>query len=543
MEKKTIKNILKRMKLAIFLLGVLLLGISLFSVYTADLLKKIIDKLSGRVSFEELSKDVIFYVVIAILQVACLYVCNYASAVFEEKKKMDVQIELMGNAATRKGAFFSNTNSGELFQTLYADVSVSTGFVISVATRILHIVFSLIVTIGYLLYLSWNLLLLLLILQPLMIITKSILAKRVAKNSEIVRACSGKVVGSMQEAYANPADKALSGMGGFFLARTVHAMRDRFETQKKLIHLSCINGNFSELISTMSVCAVVLYGGYEVINRNMGIGTFVIFITYSQRLLSNMEALFNVSVDFSQVKPSLERVAPFFEKEDSPREILEVKTDRPDIVIDKASFSYDDKVVLTNASYRFEYGKVYGIFGKTGEGKSTLVKLLFHFWNLREGEFSIGDVNVCNVSDDDLNGLIAYYPADPIIFNDTVRENVVLGKKEIDNKKVFYALEKANMEETVKGMEQGLETNVGSNGNKLSAGEKQRLALARIFLEDKKVLILDEPTSAMDRKTARFVMDNVLKHMSGKLVIMITHDMDLLDRCDVKVHLENGVLE
>ncbi len=413
---------------------------------------------------------------------------------------------------------------------------------IGIATKIMHIVLSLVVTVAYLLYLRWSLLLLLLLLQPVLVFAKTILAKRVVKYSETVRVCAGKVVGAMQEAYANPIEKAMSGMGGFFLGRTVKVMRERFETQKKLINLSCMNGNFSELICTMSICVVVLYGGYEVINRNMGIGTFVIFITYSQRLLAYMESLLDISIDFSQIKPSLERVAPFFTKEDSVLETQMVKEEEPSIVINKANFSYDDKAVLMNASYRFEYGKVYGISGKTGEGKSTLVKLLFHFWDLQEGEFLIGDVNVCNVSDEDLKGMIAYYPADSIIFNDTVRENVVIGKKGIEDQKVFHALKMVNMEETVRGMELGLETIVGSNGNKLSAGEKQRLALSRIFLENKKILIMDEPTSSMDQKTASSVIGNILQHASGKLVIIITHDMDLLEHCDKRVHLENGVL-
>ncbi len=352
---------------------------------------------------------------------------------------------------------------------------------IGITTRIMHIAFSLVVTVAYLLYLRWSLLLLLLLLQPVLVFVKKMLAKRVVKHSETSRVCAGKVVGAMQEAYANPIDKAMSGMGDYFLGRTARVMRDRFEIQKKLINLSCMNGNFSELICTMSICVVVLYGGYEVINRNMGIGTFVIFITYSQRLLGYMESLLDISIDFSQIKPSMERIAPFFAREDSPLEPRVIKEEKPNIVINKAFFSYDDKVVLMNASYKFEYGKVYGISGKTGEGKSTLVKLLFHFWNLQEGEFLIGDVNVCNVSDGDLKRLMAYYPADPIIFNDTVRENIVIGKNGIEDEKVYQALRKANMEETVRGMELGLETVVGSNGNKLSAGERQRLALSRIF--------------------------------------------------------------
>ena len=203
-------------------------------------------------------------------------------------------------------------------------------------------------------------------------------------------------------------------------------------------------------------------------------------------------------------------------------------------------FSYEDSLTLTDISFTANPGETIALVGTTGAGKSTLVNLLTRFYEYDQGSITIDGIELNTINKKSLRSNIAYVTQDAFLFNGSVRENLILGKRDATDDQLWTALEAANAAPFVKKLDSLLDTNVGERGIKLSGGEKQRLSIARALLKNQPILILDEATASVDSKTEQLIQDALDKLMATRTAFVIAHRLSTIKNADCIYVLDNG---
>ena len=208
------------------------------------------------------------------------------------------------------------------------------------------------------------------------------------------------------------------------------------------------------------------------------------------------------------------------------------------IKFDDVSFGYNNsQCIFENFNLEIKDKEKIALFSPTGSGKSTLINLLARFWDTNSGSITIGDTDIKNLSEDTLRESMTTINQSPHIFNTTIRENLLLANRNATDDELYSALENVLLADHVKSLPKGLDTWTGELGRHLSGGQQKRLALARAFLQNKPILILDEPTEGLDKETEKLVFENLCILMQDKTVILITHNVRLLDKLDTIIKL------
>ena len=204
------------------------------------------------------------------------------------------------------------------------------------------------------------------------------------------------------------------------------------------------------------------------------------------------------------------------------------------------SFKYEDEYVLKNFDLEVKKGTTVALVGQSGSGKSTIANLVTRFYDVNEGEIHIDGQDIRNLSKKSLRGLLGLVTQDSILFNDSVRNNIGLGKENATEDEITAAAKIANAHDFIIGLPNGYETNIGDSGNKLSGGQKQRLSIARAVLKNPPIMILDEATSALDTESERLVQDALEKMMKNRTSIVIAHRLSTIQNADLIVVLHKG---
>jgi ATP-binding cassette subfamily B protein len=241
---------------------------------------------------------------------------------------------------------------------------------------------------------------------------------------------------------------------------------------------------------------------------------------------------------------SMERA---FEILGTAREVVEKANPRPlerargDFVFDNVGFKYPgDRTALENVSFAVNAGSRVGISGTTGAGKSTLMSLLLRLYDPTTGSILLDGVDIREFALKDLRNQFAIVLQDPLLFSSSIGENIAYGKPDATAEQIVAAAKAANAHDFIERLPQGYATAVGERGVALSGGERQRISLARAFLKDASILILDEPTSSVDNATEALILEAMQRLMANRTVFMIAHRLNTLDLCDVRIELERG---
>jgi ATP-binding cassette subfamily B protein len=318
-------------------------------------------------------------------------------------------------------------------------------------------------------------------------------------------------------------------------------------TYKTYLHdsLNCINN--IKLVSYINniflFCAINFVNIYLFKNNKISGGHFVaIFLTllYYLQYLMDVAFLAPKLIEYYGVLKNSEQ---FLENLESTN-----NDNRPDIVIKNGNikleniyFGYNNKLLFNDLNIEFENNKKVAIIGKSGSGKSTIIKLIMGFYKINEGQILIDGQNINDYNIGSIRKNISYINQNTKLFNLSVYDNILYGNENKDKKYVDNIIKSMNIENIYKNLEQGLETNVGVDGDKLSGGQKQITFLIRELIGDKKIFILDEPTSALDDINKQLILD-LIKKIKGKTVIIITHDMDFTKYVDTTYLISDGVI-
>jgi ATP-binding cassette subfamily B protein len=324
-----------------------------------------------------------------------------------------------------------------------------------------------------------------------------------------------------------------------------HARRNLREQ----LRLTFEGGSFGLIVGVCiaaGTAAVLYLGARHVQDGRMTLGDLTLVMSYLAMLYTPLQT---VSKSAASLQGSLVSAERAFELLDQAPEVLERPDARPlarargHVVFDKVSFAYNpERPALQDVSFEIPTGARVGIAGTTGAGKSTLVSLLLRLYDPGAGRVLLDDVDLRDYRLRDLRNQFAIVPQDTVLFSCSIAENIAYARPEAKEADIIAAATAANAHDFIARLARGYRTEVGERGVQLSGGERQRLALARAFLKDAPILILDEPTSAVDVKTEAAILEAMERLMRGRTTFMIAHRLGTLDICDVRLQLERGTL-
>lgn len=252
-------------------------------------------------------------------------------------------------------------------------------------------------------------------------------------------------------------------------------------------------------------------------------------------------ALSSLSNNLNQTLASGERVLSLLEEEP----MVEESEGEADISFEGASvedvtFAYDEEVILKDCNINMKQGKVIGICGKSGCGKSTLLKLLMRFWDVNKGNIKISEENVKEIPTKTLRNIQSYVTQETELFHDSIANNIAIGKQGAAREEIIKAAQKASIYDMIMSLPNGYDTEVGELGDTLSGGEKQRIGIARAFLHDSPMLLLDEPTSNLDSLNEGIILKSLKEESKGRTAVLVSHRESTMGIADDVYHMDAG---
>ncbi|MBR2674072.1 MAG: peptidase domain-containing ABC transporter [Mogibacterium sp.] len=309
--------------------------------------------------------------------------------------------------------------------------------------------------------------------------------------------------------------------------------------------LSIIQGSISSVISTIGNLFIMYFGIKQVLTGNISIGALMAFMTLSGYFMEPVGNLVGLQLDIQEAQISMKRITEILDYDKEEPETDE-ETEREcnlkgDIKLDNISFRYGNRnLALENVSFTIEKGKKTALVGASGSGKSTIVKLLLKYYEAESGRIRIGGKDIAEVSAKYLRENISLVPQNIQLFSKSIYENVAMVKPEATQKEVAKALAMADAQDFIRKQPMQAYTYLEEAGQGLSGGERQRLALARAFLKDADLFILDESTSNLDFGTENVIFDTIYNKLSDKTMIIVAHRLSTIKNCDRIIVLEDG---
>jgi ATP-binding cassette subfamily B protein len=393
-------------------------------------------------------------------------------------------------------------------------------------------------------WLNWRLFLLSIALVPMAIVVLRRFQHRLAAQVKTMRERSAEIGSFLIE--------TLIGMRLVVTSTAEEREVNRFRARNRgfieaLLAMqltSYLSGALPGTILALSTAAVFLFGGKLVIEGKMTIGALVAFMAYHLRLLTPVQSLFGLYTNLTTARVSLRRV---YELLDTPVEVEEQPKAKPlaavqaSIEFDRVTLRHDrDNIVLADVSFQIPAGSICAIVGPSGAGKSTIADLLLRLYDPEAGSVRIDGNDARALRLNDLRRVIALVDQTPFLLNASIAENILYARPEASHEEVLAAARAAAIHEFIAGLPEGYQTQVGERGLTLSAGERQRIAIARALLREPSVIVLDEPTSALDPITEQSLTTTLSTLLKGRTGIIITHRMSLVALADWVIVLDGG---
>jgi len=459
----------------------------------------------------------------------------------DQKLKNDLFDHLLGLSSD----VFSEKSTGNLMARVTTDPNyVSAG--LAAINTILREPLKFFMALAYALYLNWRLTLLMIFLVPPLAWVFSVTGRLLKRYIQRVQEVNGRLFSTLQESFTG-----IRIVKAFKLEKYVHKkFRDRSEEYAHyLIKTSKVEEASHpavELFTALVIAGVLFYGGREVILGNMRSGDLMAFFVAFGMMIHPLRLLNDVNIKLNQAAAACDRIFEVFSwqskiiEKENPVRALDF---RSEIRFQNVRFAYPDHLereILKGVNFSVNKGKTVAIVGASGAGKSSLISLLPRLFDVTGGAILVDGVDIRDLRLEDLRRLIAIVNQDVFLFNDTIEQNIRCGKLSAERTDVLDAAERAHATDFIEKSEKGFQTVIGDRGMKLSGGERQRISIARAFLRDAPILILDEATSSLDSQSELAVQAALDELMKNKTTIVIAHRLSTIRRADHILVLKDG---
>lgn len=504
----------------------------------------IIEKINKFGEFRVLMYMIGVIIILFLLKNLSNYLAMFYSTFLRNGVLKDLRNALYSKVISFPLAFYSEKRKGDTISRLSGDVDEVKNSVLSVLEMVVREPLTILFSLAVMVFMSPKLTLFVFLFLPISGFLISKIGKSLKKGSLKVQQEQGVFLSILEET-----------MGGLRIIKAFHAeklFQDKFEQSNerfykysnKVMNRQNLASPLSELLGIITIGILLVYGGYLVfVDKSLDASFFIGYILLAYNILTPAKAIAKASYSIKRADGSAHRILELLESENTITDIenpIEKTGFNQHISINNISFKYENQYVLKDFSLEIPKGTTVALVGQSGSGKSTIANLLTRFYDVNKGSIEIDGVDIRNISKKSLRGLMGIVSQDSILFNDTVANNLKLGKPLASDGEVLEAAEISNSYEFIKDLPDGFETNIGDSGNKLSGGQKQRLSIARAVLKNPPIMILDEATSALDTESERLVQDALEKMMKNRTSIVIAHRLSTIQNADRIVVLSKG---
>ena len=439
---------------------------------------------------------------------------------------------------------YSEKRKGDTIARITSDVLEIQHSFLSILELIVREPLTILFTIGAMLFISWELTIFVFIFIPISGFIISLIGKSLKKKSDKVQQEQGLFLSILEETLGGL--KIIKGFNAesIFYTKFKSSTQNFYDFSNKLLNRQNLASPASEFLGISVIAVLLWYGGRMVlIDGTLDGSTFIAYMGLAYNILTPAKGISKALYNVKKGNAAAERVLEILETENSITDADNAvdKTEfNSELTLENISFKYENEYVLKNFQATVKKGKTVALVGQSGSGKSTIANLVTRFYDIAEGEIKIDGINIKDMSQNSLRGLMGLVTQDSILFNDTIKENLKIGKPNATDEELIDSLKIANAYEFVKELPKGLDTNIGDSGGKLSGGQKQRISIARAVLKNPPIMILDEATSALDTESEQLVQKALENMMKNRTSIVIAHRLSTIKNADTIIVMHQG---
>ncbi|GAL63998.1 ABC transporter ATP-binding protein [Algibacter lectus] len=522
-------------------------GIMKLGEYAENYLAFEMNQLTGGDNAKALVYVVGLIIVMFFLKNIAGYLANYFLVFLRNGVIRDLRNSVYKKTMELPLSYFSEQRKGDILSRVTSDVLDLQYSFLSVLELIVREPLTIIFTLIAMLYISVNLTLFVFVFIPIMGFIISRIGKSLKRKSDRVQKEQGVFLSTLEETLTG-----LRIIKGFsaednFNTKFQESTTRFYNFSNKLLNRQNLASPSSEFLGICMIAVILWYGGNLVLSGNADSSltgsTFLVYMGLAYNILTPAKAISRGLYKIKQGSAAAERIQEIIDTP-NPLKDKEGAIDKTsfdsEIEFKNISFKYQDDYVLKDFSLTIPKGKTVALVGQSGSGKSTIANLITRFYDVNKGEILIDSINISDLKTSALRAQLGIVTQDAILFNESIKNNLKLGKQNATDDEVIEALKIANAWEFVKDLPNGIETNIGDAGNKLSGGQKQRLSIARAVLKSPPIMVLDEATSALDTESERLVQVALENMMKNRTSIVIAHRLSTIQNADQIVVLNKG---
>lgn len=510
------------------------------------IIKDIVDEVLAEKNIQMLYWVIAAILVIFLIRGVTTFGNRYLMGYIGQRVVTDLRKRLFAHLQRLSISYYDKRRTGEIMSNLTNDIGALQTAIVENFVSLIQEAAIFVGSFVLMIYLQWKLTVLCLVIVPMVSFIIKFFGKKLHQSGKNVQEKLADVTAMLQEVIQGVRIVRSFNRSDYEIQRFDDVNEANFKANVRTIRQSSQLTPFVEFFSAIAITVIIWYGGLSVIDGIMTSGELIAFLIYAINLANPTRRIAEAVGNIQKSLGAADRVFAILDTEPEVKNrpgagALQVTAGR--VEFDHVAFSYEpDHPVLTDISFTAEPGQTVAIVGPSGAGKTTIANILPRFYDVTGGSVRINGTDIRDVTIGSLRDHIGLVPQDTLLFNTTIKNNILYGRLDATDEEVWEAVRAANAEHFIRELPMGIETRVGDRGLVLSGGQRQRIAIARALLKNPAILILDEATSALDTESEKVVQEALDRLMVGRTSFVIAHRLSTIQNADQILVINGGVI-
>lgn len=485
------------------------------------------------------------FVILVLLKCGFTYLASLTMVTIRNGVVRDIRNKLYKKIIHLPIGFFSEERKGDIMARMTGDVAEIENSVMTSLDMFFKNPIIILITVVAMIFWSWQLTLFVFVFFPIAGGIIGIIGKKLKKASLRGQNKMGEILSTLEETLGGLRIVKAFNAEDMMKKRQIKQNEEYRNIMTKVMSRNQLASPLSEFMGTIIIVIVMIFGGSLILDKRSSLDSeeFIIYLVFFYNIINPTKAFTSAFYNIQKGLASMERIDKIMSAENKITTIenpIDLASFEESIEYREVHFRYGEEYVLSNINLKIPKGKTIALVGQSGSGKSTMVDLLPRFWDVEKGNILIDGKDIRNVRVKELRDLFGIVNQEPILFNDTIFNNIAFGVKSATEEQVIHAAKIANAHDFITATENGYQTNIGDRGGKLSGGQRQRISIARAILKNPPILILDEATSSLDTESEKLVQEAIYNLMKDRTSIVIAHRLSTIRNVDEIYVLRDG---